>query len=436
MDFNQIFYQIYPLGLCNCPHENDGVVSHRVLHVLDFVPHLQKLGVTAVWFAPVFDSDRHGYDTRDYHKIDVRLGTNEDFRQVCDALHQAGIKVVLDGVFNHVGRGFWAFRDVQEKKWDSPYSDWFYINYNDTWAKDGFTYQNWEGHDELVKLNLQNPDVCKYLLDSIDLWEQEFHIDGLRLDVAYMVDRNFLRQLHDHVQNYGKDFLLLGEMIGGDYNVLLNDCHLDSVTNYECRKGIYSSLNSHNLFEIAYSYNRQFGNDPWTLYRGRHLLSFVDNHDVDRIASVLQDPRDLPLAYALVYAMPGMPCIYYGSEWGAQGKKTNDSDDPLRPYFDKPEWNALTDTIAAMSKMRLSHRVFADGDYQQIMVKNEQLIFARHSEEGQLTFAINISDAPIHLDADFKVQEGTELLTNKKINFQNGVDLDGKTAYFWFTPNH
>ena len=289
MDFNQIVYQIYPFGMCDAPKENDGITVNRIRRVLDFVPHLEKLGVTAVWFCPVFESDRHGYDTRNYRKIDCRLGSNSDFQVVCDALHKAGIRVILDGVFNHVGRGFGPFKDVQEQKWDSPYANWFNINFNDTWARDGFTYENWEGHDELVRLNLKNPAVKEYLLKSIDLWIQFFGIDGLRLDVAYMVDRDFLRELKAHVKAINPDFLLLGEIINGDYNMLLKECGLDSVTNYAGRKGIYSSLNSHNLFEIAFSLNRQFGPENWTLYKGEHLLSFVDNHDVNRIASELTD---------------------------------------------------------------------------------------------------------------------------------------------------
>lgn len=434
MDYNQIFYQIYPLGFTGAPKENDGVQAHRIRRVLDFIPHYQKLGITAIWFSPVFESDRHGYDTRDYRKIDCRLGTNEDFKEVCDALHEANIKVVLDGVFNHVGRGFWAFKDVQEKKWDSPCSDWFYINYNDTWARDGFTYQNWEGHDELVKLNLRNPEVRKYLLDSVDSWIEDYDIDGLRLDVAYMVDRDFLRELKAHTTDIDENFMLLGEMIGGDYNVLLRDCGLHSVTNYECRKGIYSSLNSHNMFEIAYSLNRQFGNDPWTLYHGAHLLSFVDNHDVDRIASVLTDERDLKLAYALIYGMPGMPCIYYGSEWGAKGKRTDWSDSALRPEYKKPHWNELTDYIAELSRVRHDYSILAYGDYTQLCVTNEQLVFRRRDERGQLIFALNCADHPARMDFNAEAGDGVELVTRKHVDYGGGLEIAPKDAMFIYTP--
>ena len=333
MDFNQVLYQIYPLGFCGAPKHNDGVQVSRILRVIDWIPHFKKLGITAILFNPVFESDRHGYDTRDFSRIDCRLGSNDDFVAVCNALHDAGIKVILDGVFNHVGRGFGYFQDVIQRKWDSPYKDWFHINFDDHNHQDGFWYEGWEGHNELVKLNMNNETVRRYLIERADQWIAEFGIDGLRLDVAYMVDRNFMRELCGHIRSYDPDFLFIGEMIGGDYNVLMQDGLLDSVTNYECRKGLYSSMNSKNLFEIGHSLNRQFGSDPWTLYRGRHLLSFADNHDVDRLASVLSDARDLPLTYALMFAMPGMPCIYYGSEWGVKGARTKFTDHQLRPEF-------------------------------------------------------------------------------------------------------
>ncbi len=430
MNYQEIFYQIYPFGFCGAPKENDGNLAHRITKVLDFIPHYEKLGITAIWFSPVFESDRHGYDTRDYRTIDCRLGDNEDFKKVCHALHQSQIKVILDGVFNHVGRGFFAFQDVLANRENSRYKDWFYLNFADTWNDDGFGYADWEGHHELVKLNLDNPEVKQYLLESVDQWIRDYEIDGLRLDVAYMVNRNFLRELKEHVKAINPNFFLLGEMIGGDYNVLLRDCGLDSVTNYECRKGIYSSLNSHNLFEIGYSYNRQFGNDPWTLYHGQHLLSFVDNHDVDRIASVLEDERDIPLAYALVYAMPGIPCIYYGSEWKAVGKRTPWNDDDLRPCFDQPEWNEVTDYISALSKLHQSYPVLSNGNYQQVYLQNEQLVFSRQDETGEMLFAINIANHPVSIPGDYG--KAYDVLQETEMDLHAGICLEAKSAAFYW----
>ncbi len=433
MNFNQSIYQIYPIGFCGAPKENDGVLEHRILKVIDWIPHFTQLGITSILFNPIFESDKHGYDTRDYTKIDCRLGTNEDFQHVCKTLHQNHISIILDGVFNHVGRGFPYFQDVIQNKWESPYKDWFHINFDDTNQPDGFWYEGWEGHQELVKLNMNNPEVRSYLIQCVDQWIQDFQIDGLRLDVAYMVDRNFMHELCDHVRSYKPDFFFLGEMIGGDYNQIMNDGLLDSVTNYECRKGLYSSFNSMNLFEIGYSLNRQFGKDPWCLYTGKHLLSFVDNHDVNRIASELTDASDLPLIYALLYAMPGIPCIYYGSEWGTEGTRTNWSDDDLRPCFSKPEWNSLTDLIQKLNTMRKNYSIFTDGDYQQLYIQNKQIAFVRRNESEQIIFLLNIDQEASALYFDAGVEKGIDLYDNEEIQFTGSYTLEGKSFQIIYT---
>ena len=289
-----VIYQIYPLGLCGAPRDNDGVQEHRILRVLDWIEHIKKTGADTVLFNPLFQSDRHGYDTRDYYTVDCRLGTNEDFQRVCDAIHLAGMRVMLDGVFNHVGRGFWAFQDVREKKWDSPYKDWFHISFDgNTGYNDGFWYEAWEGHHELVKLNLNHPDVIRHQFEAIQSWVDQFAIDGLRLDVAYCLSADYLRRLRGFANSIKEDFVLMGETLHGDYNRWMGPelCH--SVTNYECYKGLWSSFNSMNLFEIGHSLARQFGPENWTLYKGQHLLSFLDNHDVERIASRLDNPQHL-----------------------------------------------------------------------------------------------------------------------------------------------
>lgn len=306
---NAVFYHIYPIGYFGCPRQNDftSEPTHKILRVIDDIPHIKELGCNAVYFGPVFESSAHGYDTADYTKIDRRLGTNEDFKKVCDALHENGIRVVLDGVFNHVGRDFWAFRDVRENKLGSAKKDWFHVREGNDGYNDGFWYEGWEGHYELVKLNLYNPEVKQYLKDCITGWKKEFGIDGLRLDVAYCLDLNFLKELHGHCKWLAEDFFLLGETLHGDYNKWMNPEMLDSVTNYECYKGLFSSFNDMNMFEIAHSINRQFGSENWCLYRGKHLYTFVDNHDVNRIASMLKTKEHLPDIYTLMFMMPGIP---------------------------------------------------------------------------------------------------------------------------------
>ena len=426
-----VFYQIYPLGFCGAPQENDGVTVNRIGKIGDWAGHMEKLGADAVYLCPIFDSDRHGYDTRDYRKIDCRLGTNEDFAKVCETLHAHGIRVVLDGVFNHVGRGFWAFRDVQEKKWDSPYKDWFHISFDgNSGYNDGFWYEGWEGHYELVKLNLRIPAVVDYLLDCIRFWVEQFDIDGLRLDVAYCLDKDFLVRLRQFSQTLKPEFFLLGETLHGDYNQWVGDQLLHSCTNYECYKGLYSSFNSMNLFEIVHSLKRQFGPEPWTLYKGRHLLSFVDNHDVTRVASILQNPAHLPLIYGLMFGMPGIPCIYYGSEWGARGEKSQ-GDDALRPCFEAPQWSELTERIAAMARARRESEALCWGDFQDLVLTNRQTVFQRRSEHERVLVAVNADAAPYTAHFDAGCGRAVDLLTGQPHDFGGGSELPPYSVAFW-----
>ena len=427
-----VFYQIYPLGFCNALYENDGVTVKRINKVIEWIPHMKKLGVNAIYFSPIFDSDFHGYDTRDYRKVDPRLGTNGDFAEVVKNLHDNDIKVIIDGVFNHVGRGFFAFKDVKERKWDSPYKDWFNISFdgNSTYD-DGFWYEGWEGYYNLVKLNLKNNDVVNYLLESIKGWVDEFDIDGLRLDVAYCLDHDFMRRLREFSKGLKEDFFLLGEMLHGDYNNVVNDGMLHSATNYECYKGLYSSFNSMNMFEIAHSIQRQFGKETWCLYTGKHMLNFVDNHDVNRIASTLTNQNHLPLIYGLMCAMPGIPCIYYGSEWGAEGTKHDGSDNDIRKSYDMPVWNELTDKIAAMAKAAATEKALQYGDYTMLVLTNHQYVFRREFEGEKIIIAINASDSPYtaHFDAGCGLAD--ELITGEKHDFGGGSELPPYSVAYW-----
>lgn len=392
--YESVFYQIYPLGFCGVPIENDGCLCHRISKVEEWIPHMKKLGINAIYFSPVFESDTHGYNTRDYQKIDCRLGTNEDFARLCRHLHEGGVRVVIDGVFNHAGRGFWAFQDVLRHRETSRYRDWFYLNFQgDSPYHDGLWYEGWEGNYDLVKLNLDNAEVRDYLFSCIRGWIKEFDIDGLRLDVAYCLKPEFLRELRAFCDSLKPDFFLLGELLHGDYNRWVGEGMLHSATNYECYKGLYSSFNSMNLFEIMHSLKRQFGPEQWTLYKGKHLLSFVDNHDVSRIASVLQMPQHLPLIYALMFAMPGIPCVYYGSEWGAKGDK-REGDPALRVSFEHPQFNALSEWISALAAVKKHSEALCYGDFQDVLITNRQCVFARNSETECVWTLINADSEP------------------------------------------
>lgn len=429
--YESVFYQIYPLGFCGAPFENDGVLTPRIRKVIDWIPHIKNLGANAIYFSPLFESDTHGYNTRDFRKIDVRLGTNEDFADVCQALHKEGIKVVLDGVFNHVGRGFWAFQDVLEKRWDSPYKDWFHISFDgNSNYNDGLWYEGWEGNYDLVKLNLCHPDVKQHIFDSIRSWVEEFDIDGLRLDVAYCLDENFVRELRAFCDNLKPDFFLVGEMLHGDYNRLMNDSMLHSATNYECYKGLFSSFNSMNMFEIIHSLLRQFGPENWTLYRGKHLLCFVDNHDVSRIASNLTNEQHLPLIYALCFGMPGIPCVYYGSEWGAKANKS-EGDPALRACFDAPVENDLTVWISKLAAAKKASNALNYGDFRSVVLTNRQCIFERKTDSERVLVAINADNVPYTAHFDAGCGTAVDLITGNTHDFGGGSELPPYSAFFW-----
>ncbi len=433
--YNSVFYQIYPLGFCGAPFENDGVLEHRILKVMDWIPHIKKLGADAIYFSPLFESDTHGYNTRDYKRMDVRLGTNEDFKQVCDKLHSEGIKVVLDGVFNHVGRGFYQFVDVIKNRENSPYRHWFNINFGgNSNYNDGLWYEGWEGNYDLVKLNLRNEEVINLLFDAVRYWVEYFGIDGIRLDVAYCLDEDFVRRLRAYTDELGREFgreiFLVGEMLHGDHTRLVNDAMLHSSTNYECYKGLYSSFNSMNMFEINHSLQRQFGNENWCIYRGKHMLSFVDNHDVSRVASILTNEKHLPLIYALMFGMPGIPCVYYGSEWGAKADK-REGDPALRACFEEPVWNELGEWISKLAEAKKNSHALNFGGFRNVVLTNKQCIFERVADGERVLVAINADCESYTAHFDAGCGRAVDLISGKEHDFGGGSTLEPYSAYFW-----
>ena len=434
---SSFMYQVYPLGLCDAPYENDGVLAHRLRRLLDngWVDHMSKLGSDCLLLNPVFESISHGYDTTDYKKVDCRLGDNQDLVDLVDACHSRGIKVLLDGVFNHVGRDFWAFKDVQEKRWDSPYAGWFEIDWNgNTEWDDGFSYTTWQGVPYLVKLNHSNFELNDYLAEVIRGWEHDFNIDGLRLDVAYCLDRGFLGYLrtvaNELSDKRGDKFLLLGETMFGDYNQWMGDSLCDTVTNYECYKGLWSSMNSANMHEVAYALERQSGSHPWDLYTGKHLIDFVDNHDVPRIATQLADKNQLKPLYGLLFGMAGVPCVYYGSEWGIEGEQKF-GDHELRPALEEPEWNELTDWISELAKARSVSKAIVWGSYEQLQVTPQQLVFRRCFEDERVIVAVNAASEPAVVHFDAQSGRGRDLISGSEHDFGGGSELAPYSVCYW-----
>ena len=412
------FYQIYPLGFCGAEAENDGgAVRHRLHLIEEQIPHIRACGFNAVLLNPLFESERHGYDTIDFFRVDRRLGDNDDLKRLVGKFHEAGIRVVLDGVFNHVGRRFFAFEEVRARREGTDKKDWFYIDFGgNTQYNDGFRYEGWEGHMELVRLNLSCPAVTEYIRRAVEFWIDEFGIDGLRLDVAYLLPDWFFGFLRGVVSSRRADFFLMGEVVHiQNFAKNVQPGLLDSITDYECCKGLVSALNSDNFFEIAHSLERLFGLQPWCLYTGKNLFSFVDNHDISRAYTALKDKRKAAAMYAVLFCMPGIPCVYYGSEYGAEGDKSQ-GDAALRPAFSaiaRTE-GALCELIAKLCRIRTQSRALAYGNYEKRVLSNKYFCFSRESGGERIFCAANISDAAVTFHA--AEGEGADLLTGESVS--------------------
>ena len=407
-----IFYHMYPLGMTGAPKTNiQTEVTDRFKELDQWIPHIHSLGCNAIYIGPLFESSSHGYDTRDYKLVDRRLGTNDDFREFTKLCHENGIKVVVDGVFNHTGRKFFAFKDIQEKKWDSPYKDW-YKGVNFGWQSplgDPFGYEAWQGHFELPCLNLYNPQVKDYLFDVIRFWVNEFDIDGIRLDCANILDFNFMKEMRAKTASMKPDFWLMGEVIHGDYGRWVNPEMLHSVTNYELHKSIYSGFNDHNFFEIAHNVRRLEA-------IGRQLYTFLDNHDEDRIASKLKVKEHLYPVYTCLMTLPGIPSIYYGGEWATEGRRTSTCDDDLRPCIlaqKIPELNCkLTDFISKLGKIHQENEELHTGKYQELLLTNRQYAYARWGNNSLIITALNNDDneAILNIPVPIQAREAVDLL--------------------------
>lgn len=435
-----VFYHIYPLGLTGAPKTNDyGEPVHRLNTLMPWIEHIKKTGFNALYIGPLFESVGHGYETTDYKKLDSRLGTNDDLKAFVKECHRQGIRVIFDGVFNHTGRDFFAFKDLQKNREQSPYKDW-YCNVN-FWGNneynDGFSYENWGGYNLLVKLNQHNPAVRDYICDVIRFWVSEFDVDGIRLDAADVLDFEYMKALRRTANEVKPEFWLMGEVIHGDYSRWVNEGTLHSVTNYQLHKALYSGHNDHNYFEIAHTVKRLYemgGNRP----EGLKLYNFVDNHDVERIYTKLQNKAHFTPVHILLYTLPGVPSVYYGSEFGIEGKKERYSDDSIRPalnltdYANAAEENPCTKLIAALGCIRQHTKELSYGDYKELMLQNRQYAFARSLDGKSVIVMVNNDDN----GAEFSVPAGgvyVGTLSGRKVNAdgQLRVQIDGNSGEIW-----
>lgn len=395
-----IFYHIYPLGLTGAPTHNEYTQPvHRLREIFPWITHIKMLGCNAIYIGPLFESVGHGYETTDYRKLDSRLGTNDDLTEFVSLCHKEGIRVVLDGVFNHTGRDFFAFQDLKKNREASPYRDWYkdVDFYGNNEYNDGFSYQNWGGYNLLAALNQQNAEVRNYLLEVIKGWVEEFDIDGIRLDAADVLGFELMRDLRKLADRIKKDFWLMGEVIHGDYNRWVNDGTLHSVTNYHLHKALYSGHNDHNYFEIAHTVQRLYDMST-NGAKQMNLYNFVDNHDVERIYTKLKKKNHMIPVHFLLYTLPGIPSVYYGSEFGIEGKKESFSDASLRPQLSLAACISETyakefmELLSSFAEVRKKHSAFAYGEYRQLLLTNRQYAFARFYEDDYLIIAVNNDD--------------------------------------------
>lgn len=438
-----IFYHIYPLGLANAPKQNEyKEPEHRLNDLIPWIKHIREIGCNALYIGPLFESVGHGYETTDYKKLDSRLGTNEDLKKYVKECHKQGIRVIFDGVFNHTGRDFFAFKDIQKNRENSQYKDWYCnVNfYGNNEYNDGFSYDNWGGYNLLVKLNQRNPAVQDYICDVIRYWVSEFDVDGIRLDAADVLDFGFMQQLRRVANEVKPEFWLMGEVIHGDYNRWVNEGTLHSVTNYQLHKALFSGHNDHNYFEIAHTVRRLYGmggNSP----EGLKLYNFVDNHDVERIYTKLNNKAQFSPVHVLLYTLPGIPSIYYGSEFGIEGRKEKSSDDSLRPainlddYKDAIKKNRCTSLVAALGKIRQNVKALSYGDYQERLLTNEQYAFARNLDGDTVVITVNNADHEANITVGAgNANEYYGALTDQRVKVENGcinIKLEANSGEIW-----
>jgi len=399
-DFDgRVTYQLHALRAAGVVDQNPDPsaaepVDHGLSRLVPWLDHVADLGCGAVQLTPIFVSHTHGYDTVDPFRIDQRLGDDTDFDRLVSACHRRDLRLILDGVFNHVGRGFAPFHDVLAHGRTSAARDWFHLDF-DRDDGDGFAYKSFEGHRELVTLNHDADHITEWARRVVRHWTDR-GVDGWRIDAAYAMPRRFIADLVTSARESHPGMFVYGEVIHGDYAGFVADTGLDAVTQYELHKAIWSSLNDGNLFELA-----------WALERHRGFVdvfapvTFVGNHDVTRIASQLHDPAHLAAALALLLTLPGHPCIYYGDELGWSGTKEHrpGGDDAIRPPLPNPDrsWtepeNATRTLVSELVALRRREPWLTTGRVEINDLTNRRIAFTTRANALELCTAIDL-DTP------------------------------------------
>jgi cyclomaltodextrinase len=352
-----VWWQLYPLGFVGAPQQHtlgdDGAPStdihHTLNRIIDWLDYAIELGASGIALGPIFQSETHGYDTTDYFAIDARLGDTDDFRRLVHEAHSRGLRVLLDGVFNHVGRSFAQFHKELSQTAPTDQASqtgeasqpseavqvdverepsWF-IRSDDAVDAHNGGFESFEGHAALVKLNHSEPAVADFVVNVMNHW-LELGADGWRLDAAYAVDPQFWASVLPRVRAAHPDVYVAGEVLHGDYAAFVTESGVDAVTQYELWKAIWSGISEANFFELAWAMDRHT-----EFLQTFTPLTFVGNHDVTRIASAIGDKRHLAHALVVLFTVGGTPTIYYGDEQAFVGVKEERAggDDAIRPEF-------------------------------------------------------------------------------------------------------
>jgi cyclomaltodextrinase / maltogenic alpha-amylase / neopullulanase len=401
---HQLWWQVYPLGFVGAEREAGAgiAVRHRLGHLLAWLDYAVELGASGLALGPIFASESHGYDTIDHLRIDPRLGDDGDFDALVHAARARGLKLLLDGVFNHVGRGFPALCRVLAEGPAASEASWFRLSWPAGWRPGSEPeYATFEGHCRLAALNHDAAAVADYVALVMSHWLGR-GADGWRLDAAYAVPARFWAAVLPKVRAAHPSAYFVGEMIHGDYAGYVRNSGLDAVTQYELWKAIWSSLNDRNFFELAWAFERHD-----RLVDSFAPLIFAGNHDVTRLASRLADRRHLPHALAVLLTAGGTPSIYAGDEQEFLGVKENrvGGDDAIRPTFPAtpaalppdgwPTYRLHQRLIGLRRRNPWLHRARARA----LHLANCQFAYEARCGDHRLVVTLNVSDGEADLPA-------------------------------------
>ncbi|MCK6211504.1 DUF3459 domain-containing protein [Georgenia sp. EYE_87] len=398
-----IFWHVYPLGLVGAEPVLDPAapVRHRLPRLVGWLDHAVELGASALLLGPVFTSYSHGYDTVDHFTIDPRLGDRADFDALVAAAHERGLKVVLDGVFNHVGSRHPAFLRALDGGPDHPEAGLFRLAWPEGAAAGTRPeYATFEGHEGLVALDHDAPAVAELVEEVMRYWLRA-GADGWRLDAAYAVPPSFWAKVLPAVRAEFPEAYVVGEVIHGDYPGFVAASGVDAVTQYELWKAIWSSLNDRNLYELDHALGRHNA-----LLETFAPMTFVGNHDVTRIASRLGDRRHLPHALAVLLTVGGTPSVYAGDELGLEGVKEDrvGGDDAVRPAFpDRPDQLAGDPEVLRLHRelisLRRRHPWLHRARTAPLELSNELLAYEVTAAGERLVVVLNLGDDEAEVDA-------------------------------------